>query len=261
MDAEIMKAVEGLSEEDAKAILATQFPEELEKEAEAELAESDLADALYAYGALTADRHINEVDGVEKVAAEVKTQLDEAEAEITSAIDSGLADLGYTAITEPAEMHKAAQAAAGIIFEGYSDFLEKEAAAKPGAVKSLMEKGKHAIHEARKLGKKHSGKAMMGAAGAGFAAGHMSKKASEYENVGEMYAEFREAIVNELNAEGVIAEGVEKLAAKAHKKALTMAKKFGKKVMKHGKKYAPHMGAAAAGAGAAHAAHKMSKKD
>jgi len=220
MHTQIEQILSSLTEEDVQSILNTQFPEELEKQAAAELASEDLAQALYAFGAYQADRELAEVDGVEKVAAEQTEEFDSAEAEIANAIEEALEASGVLDSEDELTVQKEAQAAAGLIFAGYSAQIEKiaeEAKEVPGK----MAKVKAALVKMQESAKAHAAKAK-GHVGAhagkyGLAAGivggiaakhmhdkHMSKKASELsvdELTGQVLAKLAVAQEIELGVE------------------------------------------------------------
>jgi hypothetical protein len=244
---EIEKVIAGMSEADQKALLATEFPEEIEKEAAAEAAQGDLVDALYAYGALTADIEVNSAEG--ELSKEASAEFEAADTEISEAVEAAIEATGLDQMEDEAEMHKHAQAAAAVIFEGYVDQMDKLAKidmdkARKGA-KAL---GKR-LHGAGKSAwghiKKHKGAYMAGAGGAALGAGgaavknHMDKKASDLSKTEMAYA-----VIEQQNVMEVVADGVEKLAAKAGKlgKAWKHVKAFAGKHKHH---------AAAGGAGAA----------
>jgi hypothetical protein len=251
----IFEQVEQLSDTDKKALLETQFPEELEKEAAAELDSHLLADALYSYGYLQGERELAEVDGLDKVAAETVQAFEAAEQEMGEQIDACLGSLGTAEGDDVAELHKEAQAAAALIFEGFSDCLEKQAAAGhmaklKGAVKGGLKKLEGA---AKKHGKGAAGGAAAGAAGGYMAKKHMDKKASDM-TIGEI----RDVIFEEAAAAAVINEGVEKLASKGAGKAASMmaklkggAKAADKYVKGNAKKYMAGAGLLGAAAGRA----------
>ena len=69
---EMLTQIENMSEQEVAELLAVDFGPELEKEAAAELASADLAQALYAYGALMAVRefHDEECDLSKEAGAE-----------------------------------------------------------------------------------------------------------------------------------------------------------------------------------------------
>jgi len=235
MRPEIFEEVEKMSEEEKKTLLNTQFPEELEKEAAAELDTTLLADALYSYGWLQAQRSMAEVDGLDKVAAADLAAHEKAEQEAGEQIEACLASLNTAEAKDPVELHKEAQVAAALIFDGFSDCVEqscldKEAAAGMlGKAKSMAAKGlgklkgaaKAGGHKAAVLGRKAGRKglalakkhgkgaaagAALGAAAGGYA---MSKKSSEL-TVGELLDIVRE----QQDMDDTICDGVEKLAAK-----------------------------------------------
>ena len=279
----LMEEIEQMSDADKKALLEANFGEEMEKEASAELAKADLADALYSYGAYMADREIEEQESLSKEASE---EFDSAHSEITSAIEQGLVESGILETEDTAALHQEAQAAAGIIFRGYSDQVEKLAAdeGKMAKMKKWMgekaEKGKEAAKGAAKsvgahMGK-HKGKYGLGAAALAAGAGaygykkHHEKKASEL-----TASELSEIVQEEQYLNAVITEGFSKLAeagegaakssmtdkmkagfGKLKSKAGSAGKAVGSHMMKHKGKYG--IGAAALGAGAA--AHQMMKK-
>src|SRR5574343_1272570 len=128
---DIESLMENVTEEEAQELLETEFPAELEKQAEAEVEHMALQDALFAYGALMADAEAHtDADGeIEKTAAE---GFQQAEAEISVAIERGVVNLGLDQPESDQELHKHAMAAAGVILEGYAAQLEKIAANEPG---------------------------------------------------------------------------------------------------------------------------------
>lgn len=225
------------------------LPEEQVKEAQAAVDRELLADALYQYGWLQAERQFATCEGdgdLSKVAsADVIKTHEEQEALVQENIETLVNELGIEGIEDEVEFAKEAQAAAGLIFNGYTDALEKIAAAKPamfkkflgkakGAMKDLHAKGKDmaakGMSVAKKHGKKalhavkkHPGKAMGAAAGLGLAAGAMAhkkmeKKASDM-SVEELHEEF--ARITEIEA------GLDKLAAYAAKKGEAAKKNLG----------------------------------
>lgn len=245
-----------MTEEQATELLNTQFPEELEKEAEAELDRAALADNLYSYGWLQAERAIAEVESegdLSKVASEEEVQAHEAaEEQVKEAIESLVASTGVADIEDAAELEKEAQAAAAFIFEGWSDCFEKTAA-KGKLLKSVKKtlssaksKMEEAASKAKAAVKKHRGKAGLAA---GLAAGYggtalMSKKSSDA-TVGEI----TEAVLSRLDSIAIANEGVEKLAARGGKKGADLAKKlkgYGEKALAAAKK---HRGKSMLGAG------------
>lgn len=264
--ATIFEQVEQLSDADKKALLETQFPEELEKEAAAELDGHLLADALYSYGYLQGERALAEVDGLDKVAAETVQEFEAAEKEVGEQIDSCLSSLGTADQEDLVELHKEAQAAAALIFEGFSDCIEKMAAAghfakaqaaAKGGLKKLHDAGKKAKGAAMGAAKKHGKGAAAGAAG-GAVAGYMAKKHMDKKASDMTIGEIRDVIFEEAAAVSTISEGVEKLAAKGGEKAVSMmaklkggAKSADKHVKGNAKKYMAGAGLLGAAAGRA----------
>jgi len=254
MRPEIFEEVDKMTEDQKKELLNTTFPEELEKEAAAEVETTLLADALYTYGWLQGQRSLAEVDGLDKVAADDLKAHEAAEKQASDQIESCLTALGTPDLEDPIQLHKEAQVAAALIFEGFSDSVEnacmdKEAAASylgkakamaskglakmKGAAGAAAHKGAKAGRKAMGLAKKHKGKLMGGAAIAGgLYAGkkYMEKKSSEWtpEDIVEIASEValdKQSMINE------IADGVEKLAAKGAakgKKLHDMASKSSK---------------------------------
>jgi hypothetical protein len=286
---EVTDILENLTEEDAQALLEADFDEELEKEAAAEVATSDFENALYAYGAFSADLEIEaadcDEDGFSKEAAE---HFEAAEAEIAQAIEEGVEELGLDVLDDDLELHKTAMAAAAIIFEGYSDHMEKVAKSKGGGVMKTVAKyykaGKKKAGEMYGAGKKHVGKhkgkygVLAGAAaGYGASAAHskMSKKASELtaEEIVDL------SLVKQATID-LIADGVDMLEKRAAKKAGFMktvkkmvstvkkkggeaygyAKKKGKAAAKHVGEHSGKYGLAGGAAGGILAHKMMSKK-
>jgi hypothetical protein len=267
-------AMEKMSEEDLQAILDTEFDAELEKEASDELAQSDLENALYAYGAYKADLEIeSEEAGEDGMSKEASENFEAAETEISAAIEAGIVELGLDAIEDDVEMHKTAMSAASLIFEGYTDHMEKCAAKskKDGkGLKGMYGAAKKKIGalagKAGALGKKHgkAGALLAGGAALGYGGAkaheHMKKSASEL-----TAAELVDLTLSKQATVEVVADGIEKLAARGSAKAGLLSKGLGhvkalhkKHLAGHGK----HMAAAgAAGAGAGYLAHRMQKKD
>ena len=280
MNEELLNQIESMSEVEIEALLETQFPEELEKQAAAEIAESELAEALYTYGALSAERAIAELEGegdLSKVASEEEIQAHiEAEASVGDAIEAVIAELGLAELEDEVELHKTAQACAAVIFEGYADSLEKIAAKKgsPGMMrrlKDLADSAKKKTVSAAEAAKKnvltHSGKYGLGAGLGAGAAGMslMAKKASDM-TVGEL--------VGTIGGIAILDDGIEKLAkrgkgrgqslmekmksglSKAKSSAVSAAKGTKKHVLKHSGKYGLGAGLAAVAA-----LHHLSKRD
>jgi hypothetical protein len=269
--AEIEAKIEQMSEADRQALLATEFPEELEKQAEAELAENDLADAFYAYGAMTADLEIEACEAGEAgLSKEASAEFEAADQEISAAVEAGLIALGLDQIEDDVELHKQAMAAAAIIFEGYTDQIEK-VAVKGGKEKGLVASVKgHVGAAATKASKavkgfgkhvaKHPGKAgMLGAAGmaAGYGVGRLAhKKEASAVTVEELI----DLTLQKQATLDIIADGIEKLAAHGGKKGKHLATVL-KKVKGFGKHHGAHIGAAGAAGGAAgYLAGRMGKK-
>lgn len=272
--AEIEKEIEGMSAEQKQSLLNTAFPAELEKQAEAQLASGDLADSLYALGGLYADQALAAADGVEKIAAEQQQEFDAAEKEISDAIDAGIEATGLNAIADESEMHKEAQAAAGLILAGYVDYLDKVAAADGGKlskVKAMLGKAKDAVKGAAKKSHahvmKHKGKYALGAGAAGGAAGMHLKNKMEKKAADLTVEQISDTILEKLATDAVVDESFEKIAgaglekakafaAKHYAKAKGAASAAGAHVKKHSGKYGLAGGVAAGAAGA----HLASKK-
>lgn len=129
MNPELIAQIENMSEEEKQALLQTQFPEELEKEAADELLQSQLVDALYNYGALSAERAVAEVSGegdLSKVASAEEIQAhEEAEAQVGALIEEAIQALGISESGDELTLHKTAQTCAAIIFQGYTDAVER----------------------------------------------------------------------------------------------------------------------------------------
>lgn len=290
----IFEEIQNMSEEEKQQLLDTDFGPELEKEASAELAKASLANSLYAYGAYMADVEIESQDELSK---EASAEFEAAGSEIASAIEEGLMESGILETDDTVALHKEAQAAAAIMFQGYSDQMEsmiKEAAKKKdpsfmkkmkGHAKAMGEKmheakekamemaGKAGKHIAKNKGKYGAGAALT-AAGLGALAykKHHEKKASEL-----TVEEISQAVAEEMEFNEVVLEGLDKLAAagkaKAGKGMMEHLKNLGKhfqeaqkKVMKTkaAKHVAQHSGKYGLGAGAlggAAIAHKMHKED
>lgn len=216
------------------------LPEDLRKEAQQKVDRELLADALYQYGHLKAEREFATFEGegdLNKVASEeVIKNHEELENTVGENIETLYEAVGIDSIEDEVEFAKEAQAAAGLIFNGYTDALEKIAKAKPGMFKNFAgaaRKGMKAVGDAAKKGagkvmagakahgraakaaiKKHPGKAMAAAGLTGLAAGvagtkKMEKKASEM-SVEDIQEEL--ARLSEIDA------GLDKLASFAAKK-------------------------------------------
>lgn len=257
MNKNIFEQIEQMSESEMQALLGTEFPAELEKEASAEIDTSLLADALYSYGWLQAQRTLADVDGLDKVAAEDLQAHEQAEAEVAEQIEASLQALGTHMIEDPTELHKEAQAAAAMIFDGFSDCIEQCCMDKEAGVK-MVEKamkaaGKHLkkvkaggekmVHKGAMLGKKvgkkalHLAKKHGPAAGVGLAAGAAGTYAAMKKESGALTEEQILDLASDIALEkqatvNAISEGLNKLAAKgAHKgqKLHEIAKAYKKK--------------------------------
>lgn len=287
----IDQILENMTQEEAEQLLATDFGADLEKSASAELAQADLAEALYAYGSFMASV---EVDSTEELSKEASAEIDEAATEIATAIEESLAEANILDTEDTATLHTEAQAAAGIIFQGYADQIEKIAAeAQASGEVSKMQKIKNwAKAQGKKVSESKAAKHVMankGKYGAGLAAGALlgggayaykkkhEKKASEV-----TASEMSDIIRADQEIDAVISAGISKLAsegaATAAKKSMkekmeemgskikgaadkVKASKFGQHVAANKGKYKIGAGAAALG-GAGLLAHKMmSKKD
>jgi hypothetical protein len=199
-----------LSPED-QALLNTQFPPEIEKEAEAKLLALDAVSALREYGAARAEdvllsygeEPVSEEDGIKKIAAageEIERYMKLVRAN-NYAEESQLDEKELTEV-----LTKEAQACAHAINDGFWDEVASAYEANPDLVKeaakmgfmkkmkghagaavkgakNLLHKGmshaEHAAHMAKKYGKKHGAAAAagaaVGAAGGAAAAHHASK--------------------------------------------------------------------------------------
>jgi hypothetical protein len=217
--------LENMSEEEITQLLETDFGDELEKEASAELAQTELAEALYAYGALMADY---EVASQEELSKEASAEFGEVSEQINAALEEALVESGILENDDTAELHKEAQAAAAMIFEGYADQLEKVAKAKPGVMKVIKQKlallkskGMEAGKSAGKFVKKHKIPVAVGATGLATAGGlYAYKKKKDHEKKASEItaAELAEMVAEDQAVDAVIFEGIEKMAAKAKNK-------------------------------------------
>jgi hypothetical protein len=278
----ILSNLEKMTPEQKATLLATEFSADLEKEASATLDMATLADAVYTYGYLCAERGLAEADGLDKVAAENIAAHEQAVQETEEAIDSLVESLGISTVEDEAELHKHAQGLAQFMFAGYSDCIDKVAGVDGkkalGSIKKMMHSAKGhlakhskgAVKAVRGMaagGMKRHGNALAGGAAAGAAAGyfgkkHMDKKASEL-TAADLITDVAEGIVM-IQAEAqatnaVVDAGVEKLAGEGMQKALAFGKKHLAGAKAAAKKHGPGalVGAAAgAGAGAALAHHK-----
>lgn len=228
----LQERIEKMSDEEKAQLLATEFDTELEKEAAAELAQSDLVDALYAYGAYVADR---EVESTEELSKEATAEFDAAHAEITAAIEQGLMETGAMDTDDTQELHKQAQVAAAIVFAGYTDQIEKLAAdeGKMGklkkfmgdkaskakdAAKNLAGKAKGAAGKAAAHMGKHKGKYGAGAAALAAGAGALAYRKKMEKKAGEIsYEEMREQMIEDAQLDQVVFDGIAKLAGMGEK--------------------------------------------
>lgn len=266
--------VEAMSDEDKKALLETQFPEEMEKEAEAHIDTMGLAESLYNYGYMQGELAVAEVDGFDKIASEDLKAHEESMNSTGEDIDQFLENLKVSELEDSTELHKQAQAAAGLIFQGYVDALEKTAA--PLKLKKLMGQAHKKMKAAGKHIMKHKGKYIGGSAAIGAGAYGakklMEKKASEA-TIGDIIEaiDVRDIAISQA---AEVEAGVEKLAAKGAKAGSEFLKKIrgaaesaAKTVGKEGKagwgfakKHKALVGGTAAGlAGAGAAAGRASK--
>lgn len=287
----IEQILENMTQEEVEQLMATDFGADLEKQASAELAQSDLAEALYTYGAFIAD---SEVSATEDLSKEASAEQAELAQEIAVALEEALNESGLLETDSTVELHKEAQAAAGIIFQGYADQIEKiaeEAKTEPGraakAKKWLGDKmkavkdSKVGKHLAANKGKYGAGAAGLAALGAGAYAykKHHEKKASEI-----TASELSAIVQEEQMTDSVIADGLSKLAnageqeavkkgmgekmKAAYESAKQRTKDFASKVKGSaaGKHIGAHAGKYGLGAGmalgglAAHMASKKKKK-
>ena len=242
MNPNLIAQLEKMTAEEQQELLDTQFPAELEKEAAAEVAQAELTNALYTYGWLAGERALAEAEGngdLSKVAsAEDIESHEQSEADVSALIDESVEALALGETADEIEMHKIAQVCAAVIFDGYSDAIEKVATAVAPvkgkkfleSLKSVADAAKKKLHSGvesvkggaesvKKHVKEHGKKYSAGAGlGAGLAAGHlMSKKASDM-TVGEFF-EVTQG-VHEVNM------GVEKLASKGVEKGKSLMQHF-----------------------------------
>ena len=262
---DLMNEIEGMTEEQKQELLAIQFPEKLQKQANAQIDTGLLADALYTYGWLQAERNVAEEVGLDKVASADLEAHEAAEKECGEQIEACLEALQIHNEEDSAELHKEAQVAAALIFDGFSDRMEefsKEAAWHKALVEgakkhvdALAEKAKaHAGAmgaKAKALGIRikeeaathsHADKVKKGLAGAAVAAGaygayrgakhlmkkdEMSKQSSEL-SVGELIELTSEAVMEKQAMESVVFGGIEKLAKKGEEKGKKMKEMFAK---------------------------------
>lgn len=294
---ELGAAMENMSEEELQAILDTEFDAELEKEAAAELdaevAQENLVDALYAFGAMTADYELEAGSG--ELSKEAAESFAQAESEISEAVEQGVVALGLNDMEDEVELHKQAQAAAAIIFAGYTDQLEKVAEGEEkagawkktkdyvtGAAKKVKEKaegaGKYVAEKAKAAGGKmkagagHVGahlkakKGLYGAGAAGLAlgAGAMAMKKRHEKKASEMgIEELAGEVLCKMDVVDVVSDGIEKCAGwgeSAGKKMDSFARGVAHHAKSYKKHYAAGAGGAAAGALGMHLKHRKDKK-
>lgn len=250
----VLGNLEKMTEAQQAELLNTQFPEELVKQAEAEVDAMTLVEACKSLGSMRAERELAEAEGLDKVAsAEDLAAHEAAMVEVGEDIDTLIGNLGLANAEDPIAMHKEAQAAAGFIFQGYVEALEKVAAGKGHEmVSKMIHKAKGAMHHAGAHVKAHKGKYALGLATAGVAgagAHHaMKKKASEV-TVEELMSAFD---ARDNFAEGIVEleQNFDKMANAAvemGKKMHGKLKEYGGKAVELAKKHKGH--AAAGGAG------------
>jgi hypothetical protein len=231
------------AEEQAAALAEFQaLPEEIQKEAQAQVDREFLADNLYQYGWLQAEREFATEQGegdLSKVAsAEEITAHEQSETSVRENIETLLADLAVDAIEDECELAKEAQAAAGFIFAGYTDAIEKIAAEDSMKDKAKGFMKKHydsAKDKAGKAGgamkahggkawealKKHKGKAAGGVAAAGalgLGARHLYKKHQEKKMAKHASEMDVHELYNEFTKIAQVEQGLDKLASFASAK-------------------------------------------
>jgi hypothetical protein len=243
---EIMNELENMTEQELQQLLDADFGDELEKQAEAELSQADLAEALYAYGAHVATCELLEGQELSK---EASAEVEEDYEAITQAIEDNLLASGILNNEDTAELHKEAQAAAGIIFKGYSDQLEKAAAsasdfmteaeakdapthahpnkAKPSSA-TKTERMKAWLSSAGGKIAKNKKALGLGAAGAvGLGAGAYAYKKRHEKKASEVTAsEMAEIIAEDQWINEVISTGLQKLANDAELSGAELDKKI-----------------------------------
>jgi len=285
----LFEQVQNMSEEEKAQLLATDFGADLEKEASAEVAKAGLAEALYAYGAHMAEL---DIEGQGDLSKEASESYNEATAEISQVLEGCLVESGILETDDTTELHKEAQAAAAIMFQGYADQMEDMIkVAAEGNDPSFMAKMKghlsnfgKRVGEAKEKTKEFAGKAGkhiaankgkygVGAGAAALGLGALAYKKHHEKKASELSVEELSDIVNQENEfNSVVFEGLDKLAAKGKAKAVAgMGAKLKEMAKKHyasGKKHvSANKGKYGLGAGAAlgaigtHAARKMSDKD
>jgi hypothetical protein len=221
----LMEQIDNMSQEEIDELLNTELPEELEKEASAEIAQAELADALYAYGAYMVDREFESHGDLSK---EASAEFDEAHEQITTALEESLNESGILEVDDTAALHKEAQAAAAIIFQGFADQFEKianevAASKEPGRMKKFKDfmsaQGSKAWEKTKGAGRHiaaHKGKYGAGAAGVAAAGGGIyayRRHKNMKKTAGEMsYDELRADIMEDAMIDAVIEDGLSKLA-------------------------------------------------
>ncbi len=280
---QVIEMVENMSEEEIQTLMETEFPEELEKQASAELAKNDLFEGLYAYGANMATLELEAEESLDKTAAE---QAESDDAELSQFIEEQVMESGILDVEDEVALHKTAQVAAAYLFAGYADALEKEAKATAAQAQKIRknvamsaaarkssgysEGGR--LQRMAKFLKKHKGKAAAGAGlaaltgGAVLAKRHMDKQASEMSAI-ELTAEisYNQDMIKMIGGdlEKCASKGAE--IGKKVKGAFKDAVDFAKSKAKAGHEFAKKNPGKAAGIGAGVAlggfgAHKLLKK-
>lgn len=270
MNQELLAQIENMSEQELIDIMNTEFPEELEKQASAEIAESALTEALYDYGMLIGERSMVEIssDGdLSKVASE-ETIQDHADLEAAAGavIEEAMEELAL-AQTDEITLHKTAQVCAAVIFDGYTDAIQKlaeDAPAAGAAAEGAVEKMKKGIIDAydKSKGWVKANPMKSGAIGGALGTAALIGAASKLKNRNNpMDKEASSMTVGEIAATIQAASEVEYGAARLEKLAedkATMAKKILDHLSRNKKKY---YGAAAAGvAGGGYGAYRYMKK-
>jgi hypothetical protein len=217
-----------------------QEAEELAKVA-AENFES-LADALYAWGAFQADMN----HGISVIAEEeldkTASELENIGGELAQNLEDCFAAVGVDQIDDEVLLHKEAAAAAGLIFQGYAEQLEKIAedvakAADPATKKkftdSLKDLGQRLKAKGGELGEhmnKNRGKWGAGAAAAAGAVGagayYMKKKRGQEKTASAAdldLDQITEAVIERLEVENEVFEHIDELS----KTAASMGERLG----------------------------------
>lgn len=248
------EVLNGLTDEQKQALLNEEIPEELEKEAQAEVDQELLTNSLYNYGYLMAAEQLGTEEGdgdLKKVASEDEIKEHNAAVEAERAnIETLVADLGLAEVEDEVEFAKTAEAMAAFMFAGYSDCMVKSAAAghmkavskyigkaRKGmaeAAGAAMKHGKKAVKGSRaaagkalKMIRKHPGKAAGGAAAVG-ALGFLGKKMHEKH-------EKRAAAADSVDMALAAQEDMEKIASieQSFEKLASHASKKGDELKKH----------------------------